>query len=213
MKASERHQVARLRSTTDMFEMRTAGLSAGFDGLPYQDAELGEGFVAPYCQVLPFDQRGVWYIYNEVNCELSFPLRANTNTTHLFLTVSDIFTRHGFPMVPAGIEGHTGRKSEFWMHPSYGETTLRLGIFWWMFSDGNRNDYFSQFWERFRKEGTEMRVPWGKYLPAASLRGLSETNGRMRSSFNKLDEFRKLLDLNGPNGMFRTDYWVETLEL
>ncbi|RZK12958.1 MAG: FAD-binding protein [Flavobacterium sp.] len=112
--------------------------------------------------------------------------------------------------IPEGafcVELYAGKKSDFWMSPSYGTHVFRVDVFWF---ENNLSDpiktYFPLFWDALEKFG--FRPHWGKYLPPPHS---GQGPSYLQMQYPKWDDFLRLREELDPRAIFLSKYWRDQL--
>jgi len=108
-------------------------------------------------------------------------------------------------------ELYAGKKSSFWLSPSYGGDMFRVDVFWYINNEGNpaaKGGFYSQFWDTLRKENIPFLLHWAKFIPEYNYKEWAEYYRSMHPKWNDFMELRKQRD---PKNIFLNDYWSQHL--
>ena len=115
-------------------------------------------------------------------------------------------------------EIYGAKRTDFWMHASYGEDRMRIDFLWFSRADGDpAKVFYPQYWELLKE--MPFRVHWGKHVPSPDTpwngwkadRSVGSWTEYLRRQYPRWDDFlavRKELD---PDGVFLTRYWRRRL--
>ena len=139
--------------------------------------------------------------FTEIWIPLSDTQRAMTLLDKMFK--EDKFKATGY----YSTELYAGKKSSYWLSPSYERDVFRIDFFWFSNNEGNpasKEGFFSQFWEALRNENIPFRLHWAKFLPEYDYKDWATY---LRLQYPRWDDFMALRAKRDPNNIFLTNYW------
>jgi len=102
-------------------------------------------------------------------------------------------------------EIYAARATRGWLHPGHERDSLRIDVFWFERSRGDRTRFFEQFWDLFA--AFDYRLHWGKHLPNDDLRGAHY----LRARYPRWDDFLALREQLDPHGLFLNTHFRAAL--
>jgi len=104
-------------------------------------------------------------------------------------------------------ELYAGKKSNYWLSPSYDRDVFRIDFFWFSTNEGNpaaKDGFFSQYWEALRNANIPFRLHWAKFLPEYDYETWA---AYLKAQYPRWDDFMLLREKRDPKNIFLTDYW------
>ncbi|KAI8824405.1 uncharacterized protein EV422DRAFT_618076 [Fimicolochytrium jonesii] len=168
-------------------------------------------------QFVPFERQTFYDVYyNSVSpdngisdtilpvviSEFWFPLEKLPN---ILATLKTYYAKNGYNATGAtSVEIYTGKKSLFYLGPSYNTDVVRLNYVWPSVNTiGTPQAWFQQFWDLLKP--FEPRFHWGKVLPSYY------KGAYLTKSYPKLADFLKVRQDLDPRQVFVTNYWRNIL--
>jgi D-arabinono-1,4-lactone oxidase len=152
---------------------------------------------------LPMDNEANDVMMGTEFTELWIPIGESQRAMNLLQT---LFDQHGITATGYySTELYAGSKSNFWLSPSYQQDVIRLDFFWYCNNEkqpADKGNYYSLFWEAFRKENIPFRLHWGKFLPEYEY---EDWAAYFKSQYPRWDDFMALRTARDPHNIFLTN--------
>ena len=160
---------------------------------------IGEqDFFDKYDTGLPMDNRLSYAILPITLFEVFIPFERAQEVANV---LRNYFLTHGVSATSnTAFEIYTGRKSEFWLSPSYNTDVVRVGWYWFGTNTrGTAPGFFQQFSELLKP--FNYRCHWAKYL-------FDDYKGqRLHKLYPMLNKWLEIRNQMDPKQIFVTPYW------
>jgi hypothetical protein len=167
------------------------------------DAGKPQRFWDSWCRALPMDNQMSEAALPTSFTELFVPL---DQADAVMRTLREHFANGGLAATGIYIfEFYAAAASTAWLHPAYERDSLRIDVFWFERSLGDREAFFQKFWRLLAP--FDYRLHWGKHLP----RDPAFCAEYLRPRYPRWDEFLAFRREQDPDDSFLTAHWRRAL--